>query len=205
MDSRYINFNYTEFLETIYSISMNNILYIHGDRRDKKAQLVLGHGHNTEEVFEEWYQSNKKRKEFQPMLRGRKGRFYRNDNPVYLGYFLEDESKGNWKSQMRYDAIDNTVGIIEGYYDDSAKKTEEVLARNQEYFKSLGNIKDIVVIGHSLSEVDYHYFKKIINRNEDRSKMKWHISWHSIDGLKKIIEFSSVMDIDDTNIEVFKV
>jgi len=100
VDARYINFNYTEFLETIYGVPRKNVLYIHGDRRDKKAQLVLGHGHDTEKVYAEWYQSNKNRKEFQPRLRGRKGRFYNNDNPVYLAYFLKYETKGNWKNQM---------------------------------------------------------------------------------------------------------
>ncbi len=40
---RFINFNYTEFLETIYGITKKNIWYIHGDRRDKNKELILGH------------------------------------------------------------------------------------------------------------------------------------------------------------------
>lgn len=204
VDARYINFNYTEFLETIYGVYKRNVLYIHGDRRNKKAQLVLGHGHDTEEVFEEWYQSNKNRKGFQPRLRGRKGRFYNNDNPVYLGYFLEDESKGNWKSQMRYDAINNTVRLIGDYYDDSAKKTSEVLAKNQSYFKLLEDIKKIVVIGHSLSDVDYPYFKEIIKHNRNSNDMKWYISWYSADDLRRIIKFVSEMNIPSFNVELFR-
>ena len=39
-EARYINFNYTEFLETIYGVPQENILYIHGDRRDKKTQFI---------------------------------------------------------------------------------------------------------------------------------------------------------------------
>lgn len=50
IEARYINFNYTEFLETIYGVPQENILYIHGDRRDKKNKLVLGHGHGIDEV-----------------------------------------------------------------------------------------------------------------------------------------------------------
>jgi len=203
-NSRYINFNYTEFLETNYEIPWENILYIHGDRRNKNAQLVLGHGHDTDKVFEEWYQSNKNRKEFQPRLRGRKGRYYNNDNPVYLGYFLNDDTKGNWKSQMRYDAINNTVGIIEDYYDNSAKKTNDVLARNQQYFKSLGNIRDIVVVGHSLSDVDYPYFKEIIKFNRNSTELKWQISWYSADDIRRITRFLSMMKIPNTNAAIFR-
>lgn len=204
VDAQYINFNYTEFLETIYGVPRKNVLYIHGDRRDKKAQLVLGHGHDTEEVFEEWYQANKNRKEFQPRLLEKDRRYDHNDNPVYLGYFIKDETKGNWKSQMRYDAINNTVSLIENYYDESAKKTNEVLAKNQLYFKSLEDIKNIVVIGHSLSDVDYPYFKEIIKYNRNSTDMKWYISWYSVDDLKRIIRFVTEMHIPNMNVKIFR-
>ena len=41
-----------------------------------------------------------------------------------MACFFEDETRGNWKSLMRYDAINNTVRIIEDYYDESVKKTK---------------------------------------------------------------------------------
>ena len=41
--SMFINFNYTEFLETIYGVSKRNVLYIHGERRDKNKELISGH------------------------------------------------------------------------------------------------------------------------------------------------------------------
>ena len=67
---------------------------------------------------------------------------------------------------MRYDAINNTVDLIEDYYENSAKKTSEVISRNQSCFKLLEGIKNIVIIGHSLSKVDYPYFKEIIKYNK---------------------------------------
>lgn len=45
--STFINFNYTEFLETIYGIPRKNVWYIHGDRREKK-ELILGHAPGAE-------------------------------------------------------------------------------------------------------------------------------------------------------------
>lgn len=204
-NTRHINFNYTEFLETIYGVAKQNVLYIHGDRRDKKCKLVLGHGHSTDKVFEDWYESNKNRKEYQPKISKGKIKYDRNDDPVYLGYFLKDETIGNWKSQVRYDGINNMVGTIEAYYDDSAKKTKDVLDNNKDYFKTLENIKDIVVIGHSLSDVDDPYFRQIINNNKDKSKINWYFSWYSTSGLERVIEFASKMNLDYKNISVFKV
>jgi len=49
----YINFTYTEFLQTLYDIPNQKISYIHGDRRDTKQQLVLGHGRDEDQVFDE--------------------------------------------------------------------------------------------------------------------------------------------------------
>ncbi len=121
-DARYINFNYTEFLELIYGINKENILYIHGDRRNKNEQLVLGHGHNVDIIYEQWYQSNKDRKEYQPKINKGKVKYDKNDDPVYLGYFLKDDTMGNWKNQIRYNAINNMVYTIESYYEDSEKK-----------------------------------------------------------------------------------
>ncbi len=106
---------------------------------------------------------------------------------------------------MRYDAINNTVGLIEDYYENSAKKTSEVISRNHSYFKSLEGIKNIVVIGHSLSKVDYPYFKEIIKYNKDSSELKWFISWYSKDGLKKITKFVSEMNIPNENIKLLRV
>jgi uncharacterized protein YcfL len=97
------------------------------------------------------------------------------------------------------------VGTIEAYYDDSAKKTKDVLDNNKDYFKTLENIKDIVVIGHSLSDVDDPYFRQIINNNKDKSKINWYFSWYSTSGLERVIEFASKMNLDYKNISVFKV
>jgi hypothetical protein len=106
---------------------------------------------------------------------------------------------------MRYDAINNTVGLIEDYYENSAKKTSEVIIKNKSYFKSLEGIKNIVVIGHSLSKVDYPYFKEIIKYNTSSADLKWFISWYSSDGLRKITEFVSEMKIPNENVKLFRV
>lgn len=40
---RYLNFNYTEFLESLYDVPHDKITYIHGCRRNPKDILVIGH------------------------------------------------------------------------------------------------------------------------------------------------------------------
>lgn len=54
-EARYITFNYTPFLETEYGIPAENILYIHGNRADKKHLPIIGH--DGRDTFEDWYRS----------------------------------------------------------------------------------------------------------------------------------------------------
>lgn len=201
-EARYINFNYTEFLETMYGVPKGSITYIHGDRRNRREQLVLGHGRNEDEVFEEWYRANRDKPEYQPIRCDWKGRKHRNDSPVYLAYFLKDESEGNWKSQMRYDAIDNTSRLIEEYYANSAKKTSDVIKKYRSVFDGCGLIRRIVVIGHSLSDVDYPYFTEIIRNTNN---VKWYLSWFDSRSLKSIKTFVEKMSIPYDRITVFQI
>ncbi|MGO4179670.1 AbiH family protein [Paenibacillus sp. TAF43_2] len=39
-DALYLNFNYSEFLETLYGVPKNNDLYIHSDRRGQNKKLI---------------------------------------------------------------------------------------------------------------------------------------------------------------------
>jgi hypothetical protein len=199
----YINFNYTEFLESLYGIPKNNILYIHGDRRNKKKELILGHGHDPEKDFSDWFDRNKGKKRFSDYRSGKKGRKYRNDDLTYLTYFQRDERKGNWRNPIRYYAADSATGMIEGYFYQSAKKTQEIITDNLAFFDSLKGMEEIVVIGHSLSPVDHPYFRKIIEENTSPDELHWKISWYSDADKDRIRKFAAVMGIDERNIEIF--
>lgn len=172
--STFINFNYTEFLETIYEVTKKNVWYIHGDRRNKKKELILGHapGAGPEE------DNN---------LSGRRS------------------NRSRMKSQTAYD-LHQTAGYYLGdYYTSTTKKSGDVIKANKERFEALSNIENVVVIGHSLSAVDYTYFKELINYNQNRENMKWYISWHSAGAFKRIDAFADTMGIQHKQIELFKV
>jgi hypothetical protein len=200
----YINFNYTEFLESLYGISKSQILYIHGDRRDKKKELILGHGKTPQQSFEEWYRMHKNEDRFQDYRYGKKGRRYKNDDLTYLTYFLKDETKGNWRNAIRYYAADNAAGTIEAYYDKSAKKVQKVIYDNAYFFNSLKDIQRVTVIGHSLSIVDQPYFKQIIDANTNPQEIQWRISWYNDADKDRIKLFSTKMSIDEKNLDLFK-
>ena len=190
----YLNFNYTLFLESEYHIPCEQICYIHGSRRDKYGSLVLGHSENPEWAFERWIHQHQNQRRFRPNLKDKKGRWYANDRLTYLAYFLEDETKGNWRLPIRYYAQEAIQDVIEGYYDDSLKRTESIIDQHQSFFDSLKEVRKIVILGHSLSDVDMPYFDKIAN-SIMKDRVEWDISYHTQEDINRIYHFCKRLGI----------
>lgn len=73
--------------------------------------------------------------------------------------------------------------ILNAYYKDKKKQ----IAKNETFFLSLLEIKHIVVIGHSLADIDLGYFGKILSITNNNTI--WHFSYHSEDDKKHIDKF----------------
>ena len=69
------------------------------------------------------------------------------------------------------------------------------------FFDNLKQIKDVVVIGHSLSKVDYLYFQAI---NKITSCVTWNIGWHSFEDLGRIKLFVESMSIEKKRVRLFR-
>lgn len=199
--AQYLNFNYTDFLESAYGATPDQICYLHGKKSDKTGSIILGHGENPENTFDKWHEANKEKQRFQPRLKNKRNKTYPNSSPTYLAYFLKDETKGNWRSEARYHAINFAAERIEDYYEQSYKNFKKVLETHKDFIASLNNIKKIIVIGHSLSKVDLPYFEKIIAVNDNPNNIQWQISYHS--NTDRINVFAQELNI--TNYTPFRI
>jgi len=80
------------------------------------------------------------------------------------------------KALYRYDntLLDKEIDGIMGYghekfaenavcrfYDKMSKHTDKIINTHLNYFSSLSDIDEVIVIGHSYNEIDFPYFKKI--------------------------------------------
>lgn len=74
--------------------------------------------------------------------------------------------------------------------------------RQQDFFEGLSDIDMVIVIGHSLSEVDMEYFEKI--NYEIKNDAKWIFSCHDANGMKSIDSFTRKMKICTDKVTVFK-
>lgn len=65
---------------------------------------------------------------------------------------------------------------IANFYKDTLKDTRKLLNANSGFFEKLVNIHTVKVIGHSLGEVDFPYFERIIQCVDNNTK--WYVYFH---------------------------
>jgi len=89
------------------------------------------------------------------------------------------------------------------------KDTRYIINKNQPFFSQLKNVKEIYVLGLSLSDVDLPYLKKI--KQSTQSDSKWFISYYKDKENEKtdkaIVKIKSAMEkleIDKSNFNLFE-
>lgn len=165
--AKYLNFNYTEFAETLYGAK--GVCYIHGSRKNRKAKQILGHSYKK----------------------------YVLDVSVKMPRF-----KDGFKRGMVNAAFDDAM-VHAGWYDQATtKNSRQIIKEHESFFDGLSDIDTVIVIGHSLSEVDMEYFEKICS--EIHSDAKWIFSCHDSGGLKAINAFVKAMAIGTDRVTIFR-
>ena len=99
-------------------------------------------------------------------------------------------------------AFDDAM-VHAGWYDQATtKNSRQIIKEHEGFFDGLSDIDTVIVIGHSLSEVDMEYFEKICS--EIHSDAKWIFSCHDSAGLKAINAFVKTMAIGADRVTLFR-
>lgn len=81
-----------------------------------------------------------------------------------------------------------TRAKIIGWMNNQYKDSEAIVSYNDSYFRSLSNIQQVIVLGHSLNWVDLPYFKKIAEVTDPNTLWKFSFyERHDIDNIKRLI------------------
>lgn len=170
-DSPVLCFNYTEFIEDLYGVSHDNVCYIHGCRKKIKY-------HPKEKLI----------------LGHIPGV---NDS----AYYFNDRWKprNSYKKQMIEYAREIAIQQISYCDDELTKHCDEIIKRHSDFFNRLDNITDVVVIGHSLSEVDWDYFREI-----NKDGFNWYFSCYGLRDLENIKRFTQAFSISNDKVHIFR-
>ncbi len=76
---------------------------------------------------------------------------------------------------MSEEACKEVADLVKGW----RKDTEGIIASHENFFSQLGSVEDVYVLGHSMNDIDFPYFKRI--RDGVAPDAKWHISVYDKD------------------------
>lgn len=84
---------------------------------------------------------------------------------------LDDEGNGNYPSSSYSNAESASKMLLAHFY----KDTQDIIRKNVNFFDNLCDINEIIVLGHSLNNIDLPYFEYL---NKIAYKAKWTISYY---------------------------
>lgn len=98
-----------------------------------------------------------------------------------------DSIRGNTIFGAKSDEEERAKKEIVRHVNGIAKDKTGQYEKNKAFFEKLSNVKRVVVLGHSLSDIDLHYFGKVLS--SIKKDAIWHFSIHSEDDRKRINVF----------------
>lgn len=185
----YLNFNYTRVLEEIYDIE-EEICHIHGEVG--KTPLIMGHN-NKDKI-------NGLKRELD---------YYRTRNIIVSN---ENELKESMDEYEEYEELEETNNEFTErikceellkYYQETYKAPSYYIEENYSFFESISDVEEILIVGHSLNEIDMPYFEYIF------SKVNSDVKWKAYYYLKKDREIFKNkilgLGVKEENIEVVNI
>lgn len=171
-------FNYTEFVETLYGVSGDNVCYIHGCRRKKKYHpketLILGH------------------------LPGASDGAYDFADDSIVG------TKESYQLQMLEAAQEQVFRLVAESDETLTKNCGDIITAHEAFFAGLNKIETIIVIGHSLAPVDRDYFAEVASRLPDNKGTHWYFGCHGLRDLERLEQLCQVLGIEQSAVSVFR-
>ena len=191
----FINFNYTNTLETVYDISPDNILHIHGDL---ERGIILGNTKSKIDQFcvetksningldlnnpdnpfvqdtEEIIKRNFKEGRISAKAAAEELAIFRDEwqDPLMHEFYEASNVSSEIKNKIIDDISELGISFIKNLEVDTLKKWLK-----QNNLKNAG-ITEIVTLGHSLGIVDKEYFEFI---HSEIQPEKWYVSKHDDD------------------------
>lgn len=81
------------------------------------------------------------------------------------------------------------------------KDANAIINRNSDYFNGLNDVKQIIVLGHSLNMVDLPYFLRIVEATG--TDASWKFSFYGTQDINNINNFIKIAGLTNTKVIYF--
>lgn len=108
------------------------------------------------------------------------GRSCQADFEIILGHGWERQADELLSQQVDEDTDVRVAGgyrLVDDYFAETFKPTENIIQQHLPFFLGLSSVSEVIVLGHSLADVDRPYFSELLGRI-DKSATRWTISYH---------------------------
>ena len=110
----------------------------------------------------------------------------------------EKERKPRSFRQAAINVAQNSVLDLVGEYDkDLTKDSREIIKNHSAFFNDLAGIDQIIAIGHSISPVDWDYFREIRDKTGDAH---WYFGIYGLNDLRNMAGLVKTFDIKNFNV-----
>ena len=92
--------------------------------------------------------------------------------PLIVGHYNMLRPQYSGEGWIATDEIDNSLKDV---YERTRKPVKRLIEKNEPFFKSLRNVDEVYVYGHSLNDIDMDYFHKI--KRSVLPNAKWTVSY----------------------------
>jgi hypothetical protein len=111
------------------------------------------------------------------------------DSELILGHAWNPADRGSSNNDLNPEEADTREiegnQIIDRYFQATFKPTARVINNLRPVFVALKDVREVLVMGHSLAEVDHPYFKEIL-RQLGGSDVRWRVSYYGDDALAEL-------------------
>lgn len=98
------------------------------------------------------------------------------DEELVLGHAWDPTTRPSLNDRPDIEDLDTRMAeandILDGYFSATFKPSAKLIQDNQLFFDTLNDIKEVYVLGHSLSEVDASYFAALLDK-QNVATAKW--------------------------------
>ena len=123
------------------------------------------------------------------------------NEPLIVGHcnYIDPHSIGDEDMLMHEE---NALRSIAELANQEMKSVEEIIAHHNSYWKSLSEVDEVNVYGHSLSNVDLPYFRKI--KENIKPCAQWNFSFHDDKDVKNIKQMIATLGLSINSCTSFR-
>ena len=182
-DAFFINFNYTDTLQTLYDVKPADILFIHGNV-GLGTRLVLGHNRASDELDAE----------FAPEIPTPPNDL---SNAELAEWY--DEMADSGEDYIHQSVREEVVSQIHSL----RKDTENIIKANRKTFEALNDVQTIYIYGLSFSPVDEPYLDEVASK-VNALTTKWVVSYYSEEDKENAERFFGLKGIKKDSVSFVK-